>query len=469
MPAHPYVDRPRRETAQARQETLDRLNAGRYTREIPAVRVGYYLEVESKGAPMGGLEHAARMILEHGTVKPWDKEGPASFPKPPRYDENMGWTVDIGLYSSDTARGTEEGRLELAYPLYFFDKSDGAFPLAQLFMAFASEPASAFSFYHAARVVSLKMPEDLTGRLPPIRWPHNRVRSYLGIGPEDPIIGTIIKPKTGLTPELFSMSVVEAATAGARFTKADENCHLTRRDLELFVRTTVRDLERAGFDLGAGSPGTKPRFLFAPHVTAGAAEILERCRIAVEAGANALMFSPYYVGGFETLARIAADLDVPLYAHTAGMNQLTGSWSWGFDPAIMYQLAARFGAAFMQITCASSYLRPLDVEKPGILATLEKEGLSGENGMTLVVAGGLGPDNIGRNMAALGWKGRMYLAGTSVYSHPAGPGPGVKALISAYRAYRERGITDLVALRGYAADAGADGIALRQALDRATK
>jgi ribulose-bisphosphate carboxylase large chain len=406
------------------------------------------------------------MIVEHGTAKPWEKEGPADLPKPPGYDSNLARVEDLGLYGRDESTATEEGCLSVAYPLSFFDKAERGFPLAQLLMACASEPASAFSFYRSSRVVDIRIPSELARRLPPPRWPHRRVRSYLGLAPEEPIIGTIIKPKTGLTPELFSRSVVDAAVAGARFTKADENCHLTRRELGEHVGQTVRDLEREGFDLSPGVPGRKPRFLFAPHITSDPPEILERARAAVEAGANALMFSPYYSGGFSVMAGVASALDVPLYAHTAGMNQLTGFWGWGFDPSVMYVLAALLGAAFMQLTCVSSYLRPLDVEKPFILRRLEEERLVGDDGMTLVIAGGLAPGNIGANAAALGWRGRMFLAGTSVYSHPAGPRAGVEALVGAFRAYRDHGITDPARLYDHARALGRDGLSLAQSLEQ---
>ena len=73
----------------------------------------------------------------------------------------------------------------------------------------------------------------------------------------EPIIGTIVKPKTGLTPQLFSRAVVEAASAGALFTKADENMHLTLKEVPKFVGLTVRDLEREGFDLGRSSTNQK--------------------------------------------------------------------------------------------------------------------------------------------------------------------------------------------------------------------
>jgi ribulose 1,5-bisphosphate carboxylase large subunit-like protein len=84
--------------------------------------------------------------------------------------------------------------------------------------------------------------------------------------------------------------------------------------------------------------------------------------------------------------------------------------------------------------------------------------------MTLAIAGGLGPSNIGQSMELLGRVGRMFLAGTSVYSHPDGPTAGVRAIIAAYGAYAGEGITDPVRLRSYAASRGAEGKDLLRAL-----
>jgi ribulose 1,5-bisphosphate carboxylase large subunit-like protein len=39
---------------------------------------------------------------------------------------------------------------------------------------------------------------------------------------------------------------------------------------------------------------------------------------AVDSGANALMFSPYYGGGFLKMAEIAERFDVPVYSHPDG-------------------------------------------------------------------------------------------------------------------------------------------------------
>ncbi|HEY9595783.1 MAG TPA: hypothetical protein VHE79_14995, partial [Spirochaetia bacterium] len=124
-----------------------------------------------------------------------------------------------------------------------------------------------------------------------------------------------------------------------------------------------------------------------------------------------------------------------------------------------------FGAAFMQLTTMNGYLRPQDVEKPLILEALRANGLDGPRGMTLAIAGGMGPKVIGANMADLGESGRMYLAGTSVYSHPDGPSSGVKAIIAAYKAYKQEHITDIPGLRAFAGRLGGDeGRALERSL-----
>jgi ribulose-bisphosphate carboxylase large chain len=464
---HPYIGCPGISTPAERAAALAQLNHGRDNCRGEAVRVTYFFEVLTDGGPMQGLVNAAQMVLDHGTLKPWHKEGDPSVRKPADYDEFMSWATDIQLLDYQGAAGVESGLVTIAYPLYFFDKrEDRAVPLAQLLMASASEPLSAFSFYQGARVVSIDFPEALRQRFPGCPWPHRRVRAYLGLRDGEPLIGTIVKPKTGLTPELFAKCVVEAAVAGARFTKADENMHLRLHDVPRYVGRVVRDLEAAGFDLSRTGAPRGTRFLFAPHITTDADQLADYAQAAVEAGANALMFSPYYAGGFTKMAEIAARFDVPIYAHTAGMNMLTGSPTWGFDPRVMYDLAARFGAAFMQITTVGGYLKPDDTEKVEILKALQASELDGENGMTLAIAGGLGPANLGRNLRLLGEPGRMLLAGSSVYGHPDGPASGVKALILAYRAFKECGSEDEAGLRAYAAAQGAAGLPLERALPR---
>jgi ribulose-bisphosphate carboxylase large chain len=462
---HPYIGRTPVSSPAEDAAALGALNRDRDGPRGPAVEVTYWYSVDHHGARLAGLANAAKMVLEHGTLKPWHGEGDARVQKPAGYDAFMSWATSISLLEHESAGGFESGLVSIAYPLTFFDRRpDGKPALAQLFMAMASEPFSAFSFYRGAKIVDVRFPPEFLARFPGRPWPHSRVRRYLALADNEPIIGTIVKPKTGLTPELFSRSVVEAAKAGARFTKADENMHLSLEDVPRYVGRVVKDLRDAGFDLGSSKRPKGRRVLFAPHVTSDPDLVERYAAAAVKAGANALMYSPYYAGGFLGLSRIAERFDVPVYAHTAGMNVGCGCPTWGIDSRVMYVLSALCGAAFMQLTTMGGYLRPTDEEKPLILEALRRHGLEGAEGMTLAIAGGMGPKVIGSSMAALGETGRMFLAGTSVYSHPDGPASGVKAIILAYQAWKQERIADEPGLKRFAAGLGAEGGPLARAL-----
>ncbi|MBD3240522.1 MAG: hypothetical protein GF331_08040 [Chitinivibrionales bacterium] len=431
---HPYIGREEIGSRADCEAAVEELNQGRDNSRGEAVLATYYFVTPTGATPLSGLVDATRMALEHGTLKPWHDETGDSIVKPPGYDDNMSWAHDLRLLGYNGARGLAAGLVTIAYPLTFFDKRDDTVALAQLFEAVASEPVSAFTSLRAARLVDLQFPVSLRARFAGQRWPNRRVRAYLGLALDEPLIGTIVKPKTGLTPELFARAVVEAAQAGAHFTKADENMHLRLDEVPRYVGAVVEGLTAAGFDLGRGMTPSGRRFLFAPHITTDPDRIRDYAAAAVGAGANALMFTPFYAGGHLVLSEIAREHDVPVYAHTAGMNMVTGSPHWGIDPRVFYVLGGLCGAAFMQLPTTGGYIRPFDDEKPPILEALQREKLEGEDGMTLAIAGGLGPGNIATNVKAYGSRGRMFLAGTSVYAHPEGPRAGVRALVDAYRA-----------------------------------
>ena len=138
------------------------------------------------------------------------------------YDEFMSWATDVQLLAHDAGE-SEAGFVTIAYPLSFFDKrDDGKVPLAQLLMAIVSEPFSAFSFYRGAARRRALPPGRCSSGFPPADG-HTRGDRQLDMPRDEPIIGTIVKPKTGRLPSSFPHSVVEAALAGARFTKADED------------------------------------------------------------------------------------------------------------------------------------------------------------------------------------------------------------------------------------------------------
>lgn len=458
---HPYIGRKALAVPGARARIFKKVNKGRGCKD-EAVEAVYYLTARSKGTSFEGIEEAVGMLLVHATTELWP--GPGR--EPSRYRSHMSWLADISFLGLNTVEGMESALVTIATPLDFFDTETGGVSLTPLRMATVVEPFNALLDF-TARLVDYRFPASFRKKFPGQVWSHRRIRSYLGIGGAEPIIGTIVKPKW-LPPELFARSVVEAAVAGALFIKSDENLHMTLKEVPVYVKTTITMLEREGFDFSSSAAKGKKRVLFAPHISVNPPALLDFAKAAVDNGANALMFSPYLSGDFGMIEKIfdlGAKYRVPVYAHTAGMNRFTGdpSFTFGEDARVEYLLAALSGAAFMQLPALRGYIRPADEEKPAIVRRLEEEGVTGPDGMTLAIAGGLGAKNIGFNIKAFGAEGKMFLAGTSVYHHPDGVFAGIKALKQAVAAARKN-IVEPDTLKRYAAGLGEEGRPLLRAL-----
>ena len=459
MNEHPYIGKTFLKMKAVEKRILKTVNKGRDYRG-EAVITTYYLTAKPKKEELVffGLEHAINMMLVHGTVEIWP--GPGK--EPSGYRKHMSWLKEIKFLGK--SRRIESALIKIATPLESFDK--GKMPLAQLRVATQSEPFNAFIGF-TARVVDYDFPERFKRKFLGQVWPHKRIREYLRISGDEPMIGTIVKPKW-LPAELLAESVMQAALAGTSLIKSDENLHLSKQELARYVSGTVKMLNESGFDLSREPKRGKRRVLFAPHITANPSEILEYAKIAVDNGANVLCLSPHLAGDFEVISQIYQMGDkyrVPVYAHTAGMNRFCGdpNYTCGDDPKVVYLLAALSGAAFMQLPGVGSYIRPTEVEKRPIIERLEKEGLEGNNGMTLAVAGGLGSENIGYSLKSFGAEGKIFLAGTSVFHHPDGIKAGVDALKIAVEA-SHKGIVEENELRRYAESLGEKGYPLLRAL-----
>jgi len=478
---HPYLGQPFLKKKKIEKRILSSVNKGRGYRG-KAVETTYYLtaklhphlslraslplrewvpRIKERGAPeFQEVENAIGMMLIHGTTENWP--GPGK--EPATYKKHTSWLKEIKFLKADSQK--ESALVTISTPLKFFDTTSNGVPLAQLRMATQSEPFNGFINF-TARVVDYHFPVSFKKKFVGQVWPHKKIREYLKVSKNEPIIGTIVKPKW-LPPKLFAQKVTEAALGGVLFVKSDENLHLTKKELAKYVNLTVKMLNKEGFDLLLNPGADKKRFLFAPHITTNAFEVCEYAKIAVDHGANCLMFSPHFSGDFELIRRIYEMGDrykVPIYAHTAGMNLFCGdpNYSFGEDAKIVYLLAGLSGAAFMQLPAMKGYIRPTAVEKKAIIERLKEENLVGDDGMTLVIAGGLGAENIGYNIKTLGANGKMFLAGTAIFHHPDGIKAGILALKLDIEAAFQ-GITEVPKLKKYAKSLGKKGAPLLIAL-----
>jgi ribulose-bisphosphate carboxylase large chain len=276
-----------------------------------------------------------------------------------------------------------------------------------------------------ARLLDIDLPADYAGSFPGPRFGIPGTREKAGVQGR-PLLGTIIKPSIGLSPDETANLVDALCAADLDFIKDDE---LTgdppNAPFEARLAAVMPVIQRY-----ADRRGRKP--MYAINISGTVDEMRRRHDAVLAAGGTCVMVSLNWVGfsGVEDLRR---HTELPLHGHRNGWGLLTRHPALGFAfPA--YQKLWRLAGVdqihvnglrnkFWEpdesvISSARACLRP----EPG-LAPLMPVFSSGQ-------WAGQAPDTF----AALGSTDLLYLAGGGIIGHPDGIAAGVASLREAWEA-----------------------------------
>jgi ribulose-bisphosphate carboxylase large chain len=268
-----------------------------------------------------------------------------------------------------------------------------------------------------------------------------------------PVIGTIIKPSVGLTPEATAEIVRNLAEGGIDFIKDDElqsdgpHCRFADR-LAAVMRVINEHADRTG-----------KKVMYAANITGEIDEMLYRHDQVVKAGGTCVMVSIHSVGlaGLSLLRRNCA---LPIHAHRNGWGLLGRSrdvsvsfvaWQkiWrlaGVDQLHCNGIANKFWESDESVVAsARECLRPM-FDVPG-------KGCE----ILPVLASGQTARQAPATYQALGTTDLLFAAGGGIMAHPGGVAAGVRSLHQAWEAAVEG-----IALEQYAAS----HTELREALER---
>jgi ribulose-bisphosphate carboxylase large chain len=268
-----------------------------------------------------------------------------------------------------------------------------------------------------------------------------------------PVIGTIIKPSVGLTPDRTAEIVRELADGGIDFIKDDElqsdgpHCPFEER-LAAVMRVILDHADRTG-----------RMVMYAANITGEMDEMLRRHDQVVAAGGTCVMVSIHSIGlpGLTALRRRAV---VAIHGHRNGWGLLGRSrdiavsfvaWQklWrlaGVDHLHCNGIANKFWEPDESvIASARECLRPM-FETPG-------KGCE----VLPVLASGQTARQAPATYTALGTTDLLFAAGGGIMAHPCGVAAGVRSLHQAWQAAVEG-----IPLERYAATHAE----LRAALDR---
>ncbi|RKY04745.1 hypothetical protein DRP77_03005 [Candidatus Poribacteria bacterium] len=341
--------------------------------------------------------------------------------------------------------GDGEGVIYVRSPIRNLDLDGDMF--YQLQMLSAGGPILEFVYYERVAYLDFELPPKILERFPGPKFGIKRIREMIGIPDDTPIMGTIIKPCAGLTPEEVAEKCYEAALGGAVLIKDDEK--MMGPDYCPFERKIK--LVREALDAAEKETGRK--VIYCPHIVARPDQIKSVVKRAIDLGATGVMFNAFLANNLGTVEALASDpeINVPIYVHSGGRSAMT-TGPRRIDEVVWAKLVRLCGGDFYQIGVMGQFnVHVASLNPPMLLklADVFRRPWGHLKETIPVTAGGLGVKNLGKNIEAFGCD-FAALAGSNLLDHPWGPKAGAIAMDQARQAYAEEKITEPDQLREYA-------------------
>ena len=289
------------------------------------------------------------------------------------------------------------------------------------------------------KLMDLEVPPSYAGHFSGPRFGIEGCRRLTGVQ-DRPLIGTIIKPSIGLTPEQTADLVKTLAGAGIDFVKDDElmgsaaNSSFENR-LQAIMRVINEHAERTG-----------KKIMYAFNISDETDAMLRRYEQIVQAGGTCAMISLNSVGLSGT-KKICDQGALTIHGHRNGWGMLNRHPLLGIEFAAYQKLWRLAGVDQIHVNgIQNKFWEPDDSVVRSIKPCL-KPFLGGYSVLPVVSSGqwgGQAPETYRRTQTV----DLLYMAGGGIMAHPDGPAGGVAALQQAWEA-AVQGMTVEEAARAY--------------------
>jgi ribulose-bisphosphate carboxylase large chain len=277
----------------------------------------------------------------------------------------------------------------------------------------------------AIRLLDLNFPPSLAEHFVGPQFGVAGTRRLTGVL-DRPIIGTIVKPSVGLSPEETAKLVHTLAHAGIDFVKDDE---LMANPPHSPLRERVRAVMKAVND-AADVTGRKVMVAF--NITDQLDRMLEHHDEVVAAGGTCVMVSLNSVGlaGVELLRRRC---QVPIHGHRNGWGMYSRCPALGMEFAAYQKLWRLAGIDQIHVNgLQNKFFESDESVVRSIKACLQP--MFGDDPVMPVVSTGQWGGQAPETYRLTRTLDLMYLAGGGILGHPGGPTAGVAAIRQAWEA-----------------------------------
>jgi ribulose-bisphosphate carboxylase large chain len=375
---------------------------------MPDVFATYSFRPETGTSP----EEAARWIAEEETTGTWTDIGTrADYVR--RLD---GEVVEI-------IPGDGHSVAKIRYPAEIFEPGN----VAQ-YLSVVAGNLFGLRKLAAVRLLDVDFPEALI----PFHGPRFGIRGIRAIvgTTNRPHVGTIIKPKVGLSPDDTAKVAYQAAMGGVDLIKDDET--LTDQSF-CPMKERVPKVMAA---LGKVKEETGRQVLYAVNITTRANKIVEKAEDAISLGANMVMVD-VIIAGFGALQALgeAPSVTVPIHVHRAMHAAMTRNREHGIAMRPFARVVRWLGGDQLHTGSVSGKMSHEAVEVLGDNRVLTGP-CFGRKRVFPVASGGLHPGKVFTELETLGTD-LVLQAGGGIHGHPDGTAAGAMAMRQAVDAFME--------------------------------
>ena len=281
------------------------------------------------------------------------------------------------------------------------------------------------------RLIDIKLPKSFLSEFKGPRFGIEGIRKKVGtLSEERAHVGTIIKPKVGLSPKETAEVAYNAGIGGCDLIKDDET--LTDQTFCPMVERLEKVMEK----IDKIKEESDKTVLYALNITVGAEDILERADIAMAHGANMLMID-FLTAGFSALQTLRNDdsVNLPIHVHRTMHGAITRNRKHGMSMLPLAVLVRLCGGDQLHTGTAKGKMES-DLEDVKEINDFLKSDWHGFKKVFPVASGGLHPGVVPYEINAFG-KDVVLQAGGGIHGHPDGTTAGAKAMRQAVDATRK--------------------------------
>lgn len=342
-------------------------------------------------------------------------------------ESSVGTWTDIGLqeqtiwehlHAKVIEMDEKTGMIQVAYPLELFEASN----IAQLL---SSITGNVFGLKEIAglRLEDLEFPEVFVRSFPGPALGIGGIRTLTGVV-DRPLLGSIIKPKLGLSSSKHAEAAIAVWDQGLTLVKDDEN--LTSMVFDNFYTRVDEVVDRMNsknyLDMGSAK-------IHAFNITASYEEMTKRATYVKDKGANCLMVD-VLTAGFSAVCGVRnRHFALMIHGHRAMHAAFTRSRQYGISMLVIAKLCRLAGIDSLHTGTVVGKMEGGKEEVTAINDFLRAEWY-GLKTVLPTASGGLHPGHVPDLVSILG-NDMLLNFGGGIHGHPAGSAAGARAVVQA--------------------------------------